>query len=122
MQRLFLIIRLFKEYVLGAALVLISLTLLSLNDNTQIREIRSVTIGFVGALQEAISFIPNFFALSVENRLLRRTNIDLMDEVNLLREAKLENLRLRALLALKETIEYPAITAEVVTHSVILSL
>lgn len=114
MQRLFLIVRLFKEYVLGAFLVLISLVLLSLNDNTQIRQIRSITVGFVGALQDAVSFIPNFFALRVENRLLRRTNVDLLDEVNQLREAKLENLQLRALLGLKENLDYDVIAAEVV--------
>ncbi len=114
MQRLFLIVRLFKEYVLGASLVLICLVLLSLNDNSQIREIRSMTIGFVGALQDAVSFIPNFFALRVENSFLRRTNVDLMDEVNQLREAKLENLRLRALLGLRQTLDYPLMAAEVV--------
>lgn len=114
MQRLFLIVRLFKEYVLGAFLVLISLVLLSLNDNTQIRQIRSITVGFVGALQDAVSFIPNFFALRVENRLLRRTNVDLLDEVNQLREAKLENFQLRALLGLKENLDYDVIAAEVV--------
>lgn len=114
MQRLFLIVRLFKEYVLGAFLVLVSLVLLSLNDNTQIRQIRSITVGFVGTLQDAVSFIPNFFALRVENRLLRRTNVDLLDEVNQLREAKLENLQLRALLGLKENLDYDVIAAEVV--------
>lgn len=114
MQRLLIIIRLFKEYVLGASLILLSLLLLSLNDNSQIRRIRSITVGFVGALQDAVSFIPNFFALRLENSLLRRTNVDLMDEVNLLREAKLENLRLRSLLGLKEKLSYPVVAAEVV--------
>lgn len=114
MQRLLIIIRLFKEYVLGASLILLSLLLLSLNDNSQIRRIRSITVGFVGALQDAVSFIPNFFALRLENSLLRRTNVDLMDEVNLLREAKLENLRLRSLLGLNEKLSYPVVAAEVV--------
>ncbi|HEY4644067.1 MAG TPA: rod shape-determining protein MreC [Rhodothermia bacterium] len=114
MQRLLIIIRLFKEYILGASLILLSLLLLSLNDNSQIRRIRSITVGFVGALQDAVSFIPNFFALRLENSLLRRTNVDLMDEVNLLREAKLENLRLRSLLGLTEKLSYPVVAAEVV--------
>lgn len=114
MQRLFFILRLFKEYVLGASLVLISLVLLSLNDNSQIRQIRSMTLGFVGTLQDAVSFIPNFFALKAENTLLRKSNVDLMDEVNQLREARLENLRLRGLLGLRESINYPIVAAEVV--------
>ena len=114
MQRMFLIVRLFKEYVLAASLVLVSLVLLSLNDNSQIRQIRSITVGFVGTLQDAVSFIPNFFTLTVENNLLRKTNVDLMDEVSQLREGKLENLRLRDLLGLRETLDYPAVAAEVV--------
>lgn len=103
MQRLFNFIQLFKEYIIFAVLLIFSLTLLSLNDNTQVRQIRALTVGMIGAVQSTLSFIPNIFALKKENEVLRQLNINLADEVNQLREAKLENIRLRSMIALKET-------------------
>ena len=70
MQRLFAIIQLFKEYFVLALLIIISLILLSSNDNAQIRAIRSYTIGSIGFLQNAFSIIPNVFELKRENEIL----------------------------------------------------
>ena len=114
MQRLFNIVRLFKEYFVVALLSIISLVLLSLNDNKQIRTIRSYTIGFVGTLQGAVSVVPNFFALERENEILRQQNVTLTDEVSRLREARLENQRLREMLQLKERSALHHIAADVV--------
>ncbi len=114
MQRLFTIVRLFKEYFVLALLSVISLALLSLNDNSQIRTIRAYTIGIVGTLQSAISIIPNFFSLETENEILRQQNVVLTDEVSRLREARLENLRLREMLQLKEHSPFRLVAADVV--------
>jgi len=114
MQRLFNIVRAFKEYVVLALLTILSLILLSLNDNSQIRTIRAYTVGFVGLLQSATSVIPNVFALERENTLLREQNVSLTDEVSRLREAKLENDRLRAMLGLKEHGSFHLVVADVV--------
>jgi rod shape-determining protein MreC len=114
MRRLFLIVRLFKEYFILAFFVVTSIFLMAENDNRQVHRIRTLTIGVLGVLQERVSFIPNFFHLQRENEVLRRTNVDLADEVNRLREAKLENIRLRRLLGLKETTRYGFIPAEVI--------
>lgn len=117
MQRLFAIVRLFKEYVVLALLVILSFILLSLNDNTQIRTIRSYTIGIVGVLQNAISIVPNVFALQRENEILRQQNVMLADEVSRLREARLENARLREVLGLRERSALRLIPGEVVGKS-----
>ena len=114
MQRFFNIVRAFKEYVVLALLTILSLVLLSLNDNPQIRTIRAYTVGFVGFLQSATSIIPNPFALEKENEILREQNVGLTDEVSRLREAKLENDRLRAMLELKEHSSYHLVAADVV--------
>jgi rod shape-determining protein MreC len=103
MQRLYQLFQLFKEYVIFAALLIFSLILLSLNDNTQVREIRAITVGTIGFFQNTLSFIPNFASLQKENQVLQQLNVNLADEVNQLREAKLENMRLRSMIALKET-------------------
>lgn len=114
MQRLFNIVRAFKEYVVLVLLTILSLILLSLNDNPQIRTIRAYTIGFVGILQNATSVVPNIFVLEKENELLREQNVNLTDEVSRLREAKLENAELRAMLDLKEHSSFHLVTADVV--------
>jgi len=117
MQRLVNIILLFKEYFVLALFIIFSLILLGSNDNVQLRAIRSYTVGFVGLFQDALSIIPNVFELNRENEILRQLNVNLSDEVNRLREARLENIRLRAMLVLKERVEFKLIAADIVGKS-----
>jgi rod shape-determining protein MreC len=116
-QRVYQYLFLFKEYVLLVALVSFSLVLLVFNDNTQIRQIRSLTVGTLGVIQQTFSFIPNLSALQAENELLRKVNVNLADEVNQLREARLENIRLRSMIALQETSSTQLISAKVVAKN-----
>ena len=117
MQRLFNIARLFKEYLVLGLLVVISLILLSANNNPQIRAIRSFTVGFVGVVQQGLSVIPNFFELRHENEILRQLNVNLSDEVSRLRESRLENLRLRTFLGLKEKMPLRVEVADIVAKN-----
>lgn len=117
MRRLFDILYFFKEYFLLAFLILVSIILLSVNDNTQIRSIRSITVGAIGFLQDTFGFIPNYFDLRDENKILREQNVTLADETSRLREASLENIRLRKLLELKERTPYSYVAANVVGKS-----
>ncbi|MBI1803235.1 MAG: rod shape-determining protein MreC [Ignavibacteriae bacterium] len=120
MQRLINILLIFKEYVVLALLLIVSLILLSLNDNNQIRAIRSYTVGFIGVMQDALSIIPNVFELKRENEVLRQLNVNLSNEANLLREARLENIKLRAMLGLKEHSTHSFIAGDVVGKSLLL--
>ncbi len=120
MRRLFLIVQQFREYFLLALLVVASVAFMAENDNQQIRRIRAIGIAVVGRVQETLSFVPNFFQIQRENEVLRQVNLNLADEVNQLREARLENLRLRRLLGFKETTRYEVIPAKVVGKSLYL--
>jgi rod shape-determining protein MreC len=113
-KRLYDILLLFKEYFVVAFFLLTSVILLAVNDTSQIRVIRSYAVVAVGLLQDTFSFIPNYFDLRRENEVLRSMNLSLSDEVSRLREGKLENLRLRQLLELKERSEYRTISAGIV--------
>lgn len=104
----------FKEYFVLVGLSIVSLILIFLNDNPQIRVIRSYTVGVIGVLQGAASIVPNVFALERENEILRQQNIALTDEVSRLREARLENERLRSMLSLKEQSTYRLVPARIV--------
>lgn len=116
-QRLYQYFFLFKEYVLVVVLVSISLALLVINDNTQIRQIRSLTVGSLGVIQQTFSFLPNLTALQRENELLRKINVNLADEVNQLRESRLENIRLRSMIALRETSSIKLTSAKVIAKN-----
>jgi len=113
-KRLYDILLLFKEYFVVAFFLLVSVVLLAVNDTPQIRVIRSYAVIAVGLLQDTFSFIPNYFDLRRDNQALRAMNLSLSDEVSRLREGKLENLRLRQMLDLKERGEYRTISASVV--------
>jgi rod shape-determining protein MreC len=116
-QRFYQYLFLFKEYVIFVLLIGISISLLVLNDNTQIRFIRRITIGTIGAFQQTFSFIPNLASLQRENELLRKVNVDLADQVNQLRESRLENIRLHSMLALKDTSSINLTTAKIIAKN-----
>ena len=71
----------------------------------------------VGAFQSTVSIIPNVFEMQRENEMLRRMNVNLADEVNQLREARLENMRLRSMIALKETTTTKLIAGKIVAKN-----
>ncbi len=113
-RRLYEFLFLFKEYLIAGVLLAVSVALLALNDDAQIRTIRTVTVVAVGTLQDALGIIPNYFDLRHENQVLRELNVTLADDVNRLREARLENLRLRQLLRLKERGQFGFVAANVI--------
>ena len=117
LQRIYQYLYLFKEYVLFVVLVGISIVLMVYNDNTQVRFVRSLTVGTIGAIQQTFSFIPNIASLQRENELLRKVNVTLADEVNQLREARLEIIRLRLMIALKESSSINLIAGKIVAKN-----
>jgi len=117
LKRIYDILFAFKEYVLLAILLTLSIGLIASNDRTQIRAIRYVTVGVLGGAQNAIGIVPNYFNLRSENRILREQNLTLSEEVNRLREARLENIRLRRLLGLRDTTSTRYIAARVIGKS-----
>ncbi len=114
LKRVYDFIVLFKEYAVLSALLIVSLILMALGDNTQIRHIRSIATIVYGVVQNQLAFIPRYLALRSESDMLRRMNIDLADEVSRLRDARIENSKLRTLLGLRESLRYPLIAGKVV--------
>ena len=117
LKRIYDILHAFKEYVLLAVLLTLSIGLIASNERPQIRAIRSVTVGVLGSAQNLIGIVPNYFNLRSENRILREQNLTLSEEVNRLREARLENIRLRRLLGMRDTSGTRYIAARVIGKS-----
>ncbi len=113
-KRLYDIALQFREYFLFGLCLAVSAVLLSSNDTRQIRTIRSATVVIVGFLQDAVSFIPQYFDLREENRVLRELNLTLSEEVSRLREGRLENLRLRNMLGFREHAPYALVSANII--------
>ena len=120
LQRLYDILFEFREYAILAVFIVTSFVLMALNDNPQIKQIRAISTVIFGGVQEQLSFIPAYFGLKEENELLHHINIELADEAQRLREAKLENLHLRQLLGLKVQLPYKLIAARVVNKNLTL--
>ncbi len=117
LKRIYDILYAFKEYVLLAVLLTLSIGLIASNERPQIRAIRSVTVGVLGSAQNLIGIVPNYFNLRSENRILREQNLTLSEAVNRLREARLENIRLRRLLGMRDTSGTRYIAARVIGKS-----
>lgn len=123
MIRFFNIFFRFKEYLILIFLVLVSLVLLYQNNNIQIKQIRSNTILAIGFFQENFSsffnavWIPHIISISDENTILRKNNVVLSEEISRLREASLENIRLKNLLEFKSNSRYDLKIAKVVGKS-----
>ncbi|MBZ0203083.1 MAG: rod shape-determining protein MreC [Ignavibacteria bacterium] len=108
-----------KEYLIFSALILISLILIFQNDNVQIRFIRVIAVNVIGVVQSGFSIIPNVFELERENKTLRETNINLSNELSLLKEAKLENMRINQMLEFRQRTNYAVVTGKIVGKSLI---
>jgi rod shape-determining protein MreC len=120
LQRLYDILYEFREYAILSVLIIASLVLMAMNDNPQIKQIRSISTVLFGSVQEQLSFIPAYFGLKAENELLHHINVELADEAQRLREAKLENLHLRQMLGLKTQLPYKLIAGRVVNKNLTL--
>ena len=96
------------------ALVVISLSLISMGSVNKIGGFRTVIVGTMGWFQKAISWIPNPAAIKNENSALRDLNLQLSTEVTRMRDAMVENKSLRALLGFKPKIDQPFQLVEVV--------
>jgi len=107
----------FKDYFVLVVLIIVSLSLISIDSKPNISGFRAVIIGTMGYIQNMFGWVPNIEALRSENKTLVELNIELSSEVSMMRQALQENNRFRAMLDLKETSQYKLIACDVVNKS-----
>jgi len=105
----------FKEYIVLVLLLLVSLILLSQNQDTKIRQVKAIAFGTFAGVTSVVSDLINVSSYKKENDRLRELNAQLMLQVNRLREYGVVNEELKRLLNLKDTANYPLIPAVVVS-------
>jgi rod shape-determining protein MreC len=108
-----------KEYIIFSFIVLVCLIMIFQNENIQVRFMRGAAVSIIGAVQSTFSVIPNIFQLERENKLLRETNNTLSNEISLLKESRLENMRLIGMLEFKQRTNYQMVTAKIVGKTLI---
>ncbi len=107
----------FKEYIVLVILLIISLILLSQNNSQGIQKVRSIAFGTFASVTSVFTDIFNVSNLKNENENLRRTNAELMLQLSRLREYAIVNDELKGLLSLKDSSNFPLISATVVSKS-----
>ena len=91
-----------RPYITLAVAVIISIVPLTMGPSHQMIVARTMTVTVLAPVQKGISWFHQLGDILAQNRRLRRLNTELALENQLLREAQLENVRLRQLLSFRE--------------------
>jgi len=111
----------FKEYVILCLLVILSLILLSQNQNQKVQKVRAIAFGSFSTVSSVFSNLFNTARITEENEELRKANAELMMQISKLREYGITNEQLRGLVGLKDSSNLPLIPAAVVSKSLSLT-
>ncbi|MEO8230662.1 MAG: rod shape-determining protein MreC [Ignavibacteriota bacterium] len=107
----------FKEYIVLVILLIVSLILLSQNNSQGIQKVRSIAFGTFASVTSIFTDVFNISNLKTENENLRRTNAEMMLHLSKLREYAIVNEDLKGLLALKDSSNFPLISATIISKS-----
>jgi len=118
MHWIFGFFNLHRPIVVLSVAVILSLTMMGLSEPGKANMAKRTSITLFGGGQWLFSWLIHLSGLSEENRFLRQRNFELSVQGQKLREAELENLRLRNLLGFKSKEAFSYLPAEVVAKDV----
>jgi rod shape-determining protein MreC len=104
----------YRDYIFHAVLVLISLVLISSNQNRQIESFKMWMVGVLCLVQEEWDSFQTYLNLKQKNKQLLLENTRLALENSAIYEMRLENERLRELIGFREQSELQLIAARVI--------
>lgn len=107
-----------KEYFVVTVLLIISLTLISINEKPEIKRLRTISFATVASVKAVFNEVHSLFRDDRELLKQKRKNAELMLQVNDLRNLKKENDELKALLNYKEKNKIPLIPAVIVSKKI----
>ncbi|MGE5437235.1 MAG: rod shape-determining protein MreC [Syntrophothermus sp.] len=107
----------FKEYIILVVLLVVSLILISLNEQPGIKKVKAISFGTFASVTSLISDVFSTSSLRSENETLRRKNAELMLKVNKLRDYEVTNRELKGLVGIKDTTTFPLLPATIISKS-----
>jgi rod shape-determining protein MreC len=107
----------FREYLVLVSLVIISLSLLTQNNNPQVQKVRAVAFGSFATVTSVFYDLFNITQLKNENQVLRKVNAEMMIHLSMLREQGILNRELKGMLGIKDTTSIPLMPATIVSKS-----
>jgi rod shape-determining protein MreC len=104
--------------VILTGLVFLSVSTLVSRNDTMVVGLRSISLQVAGNMERRLSWIGDYISALEENSQLRSQNVQLSSQVARSREAVLENLQLRELLALEDSLDYPTLATKIISKDV----
>ena len=107
----------FREYLVLVLLVIISLSLLTQNNNPQVQKVRALAFASFASVTSVFYDLFNITQLKKENLALRELNAQLMLQLSILREEGILNSELKRMLEMKDSTSLPLTPASIVSKS-----
>lgn len=107
-----------RDYVLLGVLLIASVLVLVNRNDPVTRSLRVASLKTTAQVESRLSWIAYYLNALRENNSLRQTNIDLSSRLARLRQARLENDRLRGMLALRDTIGLPTLATRIIDKDI----
>jgi rod shape-determining protein MreC len=107
----------FREYLVLVLLVIISLSLLTQNNNPQVQKVRALAFASFASVTSVFYDLFNITQLKKENLALRELNAQLMLQLSILREEGILNSELKGMLEMKDSTSLPLTPASIVSKS-----
>ncbi len=108
----------FKEYIILIILLIFSLILITLNENSKVKNVRIRTLGLFASVNYSILSLSRIFEDTAYIESLEMNNADLMLQINQLRNYGLENNQLNEILSFRSTSNFDFVTAKIVSRLV----
>ncbi len=107
-----------RDWVILAALLLSSVVLMLAQNDPMLRGLRGASLEITSWVEARFAWVGQFFRAIDENEVLRRDNIELSSQLARLREAQLENERLKRLLVFHQDSSYQKIAARIIRKDI----
>ncbi len=108
-----------QDWVILVLLLATSLSVMLTQNRPMMRSVRAGALDVTARVESAMAWMGTYFRALDENDRLRQEAIALSSEVARSREARLENARLRRMLALRDTFSYPVQSARIVSKDLV---